>query len=377
MILGLFFTRGVSLKTWMETGLFGREKLLYETYLKYNHFSKIILFTYGSDDENIAKVLKRQGQLHNKIEIIPMPNIFDNNIGELLYSFILPLWHVKKCINIDVFKTNQMDGSWAGVIAKLLYGKPLVVRCGYELFQTIKRKSYNNLKILIIYFISKISYIFSDIIILPSKNISEFVHRSFRVPKVKIKYHSNYVDTELFKPIEILEKRKRVLFVGRLSEEKNILSLIEACKNLGVGLDIIGDGVLKDYIKNYIQSEEIIDVKIIKSVGNDQLPYYMNSHIIFVLPSFYEGNPKVLLEAMACGMAVVGTDVPGINNIIFNNVNGILCNTGSKSIEEALESLYNNPEKRKRLGISARKYILKNCSLNSYVKFEFSCLKML
>ena len=55
-----------------------------------------------------------------------------------------------------------------------------------------------------------------------------------------------------------------------------------------------------------------------------------------------EGNPKTLLEAMSCGLACIGSNIPGINQIITHKKNGYLCNLDSKSIANAVVSVYNN-----------------------------------
>ena len=89
------------------------------------------------------------------------------------------------------------------------------------------------------------------------------------------------------------------------------------------------------------------------------------------MPSFSEGNPKALLEAMSCGIACIGTNVKGINNIINHKQNGYLCEKSSNSIKEAILTLYKDINLRKKIAENARKFILDNCSLNSIVQKEF------
>ena len=96
----------------------------------------------------------------------------------------------------------------------------------------------------------------------------------------------------------------------------------------------------------------------------------MQSSKIFVLPSFFEGHPKVLLEAMACGMSVVGSNAPGIRNVIDHEKTGLLCGTGSDDIKDALQRLFIDDELRAALGRNAREYIEKNCSLYTVAKME-------
>ena len=99
--LALFFTRGVSLETWVSRGLFDREKLLYEEHLKKKYLDKVFWFTYGSSDKKIADSLKKEGKLHKDIYVFQKPWIFQvPKIGNWAYSLIVPFIRgreIKQC----------------------------------------------------------------------------------------------------------------------------------------------------------------------------------------------------------------------------------------------------------------------------------------
>src|SRR3546814_18364330 len=80
----------------------------------------------------------------------------------------------------------------------------------------------------------------------------------------------------------------------------------------------------------------------------------INAGRIFVLPSSYEGHPKTLLEAMACGAAVIGTDVPGIREVIEDGRTGLLCAPTAAALRDAIERLLSDEPLRRRLGGHAR-----------------------
>ena len=119
--LALFFTTGVSLKLWHDTGMIDREVAIYNRLSRY--FNQIYFFTYGNED------LEFKEYLADNIIIIPKRGITNN----LLYSFMLPFVHYKILKKVDILKTNQMFGSWSAVLAKLIYQKKLVVRTGFTL----------------------------------------------------------------------------------------------------------------------------------------------------------------------------------------------------------------------------------------------------
>ena len=119
------------------------------------------------------------------------------------------------------------------------------------------------------------------------------------------------------------------------------------------------------------------NVKLLRILPNDQIPVELNKSQIFIIPSIFEGNPKVLLEAMACGLAIIGTEVMGIKEIINHEENGYLCKTNSGSIRKAIIELIKNPKLVKKTGENARKYILKNCSLEKIIRKEIRIYKSL
>ena len=90
---------------------------------------------------------------------------------------------------------------------------------------------------------------------------------------------------------------------------------------------------------------------------------------VFALPSLVEGNPKILLEAMACQKAVIGTNVEGIRELIINKYNGILTDTDHDSIRSGLIELLDD-KLRQKLGKQARKFIIENYDIEKLLEKE-------
>ena len=196
------------------------------------------------------------------------------------------------------------------------------------------------------------------------------VEKEFKIDKSLIELRPNWVDTEKYKTFS-LKKRNRVLFVGRLNEQKNIPLLLESIHNTDITLDIVGDGELKDSLNKLVLKKNV-KVNFLGRMSNDQMPELYNSYTVYVLCSHYEGNPKSLLEAMACGCAVVGTKVPGIKEIIRHGVNGFLVRENTEDLRSAIQRLMVDKPLRQELGLQARKQILLSNSLETALSKEYS-----
>jgi glycosyltransferase involved in cell wall biosynthesis len=99
----------------------------------------------------------------------------------------------------------------------------------------------------------------------------------------------------------------------------------------------------------------------------------LNESSVFVLPSLYEGHPKSLLEAMATGIPVIGTDVVGIRNLITSST-GFLCATNAISIRSAILKVLAAPDMAQEIGRSAARYIEDEFSLGVIAKLELENL---
>lgn len=140
------------------------------------------------------------------------------------------------------------------------------------------------------------------------------------------------------------EKKKRILYVGRLTQQKNVFLLIDAfCvfseRNQDFKLVIYGDGPIKDELELYATSKGVSDNVIF--MGNsitwkdDEIDDAM-----FVLSSDYEGMPNSLMEALALQIPCISTDCPsgGPRELIINGQNGFLCKVGDyKQMSELME----------------------------------------
>ena len=91
-----------------------------------------------------------------------------------------------------------------------------------------------------------------------------------------------------------------------------------------------------------------------------------------MLPSFFEGTPKVLLEAMSCGLPIVATDVEGIRSLITHKENGYLSDPNIDSLHNAIQEVLSDSGLRDRMGKNARDTILERFDLKRIVEQELA-----
>lgn len=150
------------------------------------------------------------------------------------------------------------------------------------------------------------------------------------------------------------ERKNKIVTVGRLEKQKNHKILIDAfcevCKKYPqYCLEIYGNGTLREYLEEYIKEKDVQNnVTLMGEKSN--VHECIKDAKIFVLSSDYEGLSNALLEAMMMGIACISTNCAGSDEVIENEKNGILVNTGdSCGLANAIINLIENEEQRKSI----------------------------
>ena len=150
--------------------------------------------------------------------------------------------------------------------------------------------------------------------------------------------------------------------VSKLWEGKGHILLIQAFETLlirfpNVKLVIVGEGYLKGELKNVVSTKGL-DNKVLFTGFQEDVREILTCVDIAVLPSYFEGMGRVLLEAMAMEKPVVGTRVGGIPDLIEDGVNGFLVEPGNvMELAEAILKILNEKKIAKRLGFNGRRKI--------------------
>ncbi|MFB6159274.1 MAG: glycosyltransferase family 4 protein, partial [Candidatus Nanohalobium sp.] len=116
--------------------------------------------------------------------------------------------------------------------------------------------------------------------------------------------------------------KKNILYLGRFNEKKRVIDLLEAFRELGpeYRLDIVGKGNEEQKLRNYVEENEMDNVEFLGTIfGDEKFAVYELSDV-FVLPSFLEGTPTVLVEAALSDTKIVASDIPG-NKVVTDAYN--------------------------------------------------------
>lgn len=158
----------------------------------------------------------------------------------------------------------------------------------------------------------------------------------------------------------------RFIFVGRLCRPKGVYELIEAFSLLQssarVELMVVGDGPEKDNLVELSQSLEIADKILFTGAVRDVFTYMDKAHA-FVLPSYSEGIPRVVMEAFAAGVPVISTNIPGVKQLITDKVNGRLVPVkDARSLATAMNYFLDNQDITKQYISVSRDLIVERFS---------------
>lgn len=365
MHLTLFFTRGVSLRTWAMMGMLEREIAIY---LKLVERGVGVAFvTYGdAGDLDYAATLCGIKILCNESGI-PLEE-YEQNLLSL---------HRETLQSSDVFKTNQTYGGELALSVATTFGKPLIARCGY-MWSLNAAREYGTESTQARYARSVEEKVYRGAgrIVVTTDAMQEDVLRRMPDTRSKIRVIPNYVETDSFRPLHRDGAGPSLIFVGRIAPEKNLESLLEAIRPLDVRLSIIGEGKLRIELQRRFPE---LDARVTweGTIPNSELPRLLNNAGIFVLPSLYEGHPKALLEAMACGLPVIGCNSPGVREVISHEETGYLAGTDPSAVRNAIQRVLNEPDHAAQVGANARKFVLENYSLDRILGMEMDLLNEL
>ena len=251
---------------------------------------------------------------------------------------------------------------------------PLITRNGGGSVKClIKNRDFKYRKL-----VKKLTLNTAEKIIISSSKEYLVLKDELKIPNDKILFLRNPVDLNYFYPIkretaaEILNKdpnQKYILFVGRIVELKgiqHILNILPKLKKLypNITLLIVGFGEYENELKKLVRKRKLENNVIFEGmIFEEKLRYYYNLADVLVLPSYAEGLPNVLLEAIACNTSCIATEVGGIPDILSDNVGILVPPKNENELFNAVKSVLDG-----KFSMNQRKInkILNECSLENY-----------
>lgn len=298
----------------------GQGRHIYEIIKRFRNNSEIIISVFSPKDSNH----------NNHIQIFSITDKMGKNIS---LSFFVNLYinNIIKKHSIDKIHIHCGPG---GLFLLRKLNIPVVATCHHTYWQQstyIKGQSWKK----IFWLFEKRTYQIANEVICVSEDSKKILTKKYGIDASKIIVIQNGVDIEKFHPIESVKKiNNSLLYVGRIDARKGVDFLIRSMlsvilKNPEVKLFVGGKGKLLPELKKYVIENDLYEnIKFIGFIPDDELNEWYNKVKCVVVPSIFEGFGITVIEAMAAGTPVIGTNVDGIKSIIKNGENGYLVEYG-------------------------------------------------
>ena len=271
--------------------------------------------------------------------------------------------------DIDIIHGHYLfPAGWASVkVGKATKTKTYVTAHGSDIFEMYAKQSFMRP------FIKKVLKD-ADTVLAVSNALKDEITK-INVPHIKdkVKLHWNSVDIEKFKTTEdnkdkfknelvrdfnLNPEKPMILFVGNIIKRKNVDLIIEAKKKIksDANLVIVGDGPLLESLKEKVKKDQeegkINDVFFTGAKTNMEDIY--PSCDLLILPSFTESFGLVLIEALACGKAVIGSNIGGIKEIITDDVGLLIDPNDSTDLANAIDKILQDKDLLNKFKSNAR-----------------------
>lgn len=214
-----------------------------------------------------------------------------------------------------------------------------------------------------------------------SEYVQDIMVNQAGIPFERTRIVHNGIDLNLYmdKSIPSLSKDLRLLYGGRLAPEKGVHTILESLAKLknnsnipGFKLSIYGHGD-QDYetrLKRFVVDNQLMDLVDFNGlVPHEAMPDILANHEILIFPSIWaEPLARIVQEAMACGLVVIGTHTGGTSEILKDRENGLVFEAeNSMMLAEKIELLSRDEDLRRQLSLAARQTVERGFSLDHMV----------
>lgn len=317
----------------------------------------------------VVCVINKMGIVARRIEKLGIKVLFKKKRFKFDFLIIFYIIHVIRRYNIDIVQTFLFtSNTWARIAAILADTKYII---SSERNVDVWKKNFH-------FFIDKILSCFTDAVIVNASAIKDFIIRNKAIC-------SKYPINRIFviwngSTIERLETQQDDLSinfpqklivgtVGRLERAKGHINIIKCAQQMekyNCIFVIVGDGSLKEYLKNEIKKKQLLRTVFI--TGQSKFPIeWLKKMDIFILPSLWEGCPNAIIEAMMVGLPIIASDVGGIKEMVDNKSGFLIPANDVNSLVKKLTILIENEKLRKSMGNHAQKRALQLFDISKMV----------
>ncbi len=333
------------------------------------HISKKIL-TIGPDYKEhrggIGGVIQVYQSFFECFNFVASYKYYNNNLsksGFFLKQLIVITWELLRNKKIEIVHIHGSHGGsfyrkfFIYLIAKIIFQKKVIYHIHSGTFDFFYKKSSGLQKKMISQFVNG-----ADAVVCLSKVWEEFINKNFQCKKTCI--INNVVAPPDLKNIlpekNFKDRTINFLFLGRIGDGKgifdvtNMLSMKKESFQGKMKLYIGGDGEI-DKLSAIIKETGLNEiVEYVGWVNSDKKNNMLLNSDVYILPSYGEGLPVSVLEAMSYGLPVISTPVGGIPEIVEDSKNGILVRPGDQAaLESAFNFFLSNPAKIKEYGANS------------------------
>lgn len=289
-----------------------------------------------------------------------------------LKKYILFYYQIFKCdlTRYNFIQVSYPSHSYLPLFFKSLKHSKLLIRLhGEDLIPSEQQESLM-LKFGRMVF-TRISILKADLVIVPSFYFLEVIKNKYN-PKNVYVYPSGGVDIKKFYSKTVPKNIFTIGYVGRLAQGKGVDILLNALKSIAFDFKmiIVGAGQQESQLKELASKLGIINrVEFVGSVRNDLLIDYYNKFDIFCFPTLRKAESfgNVAIEAMACKIPVIGSEISGLKDYIKESYNGYFFEAGNiLMLAEKLTKYHSLPETVKE--------VMKNNAYQTAMKYERSYL---
>jgi len=294
------------------------------------------VFSLGGASESIVKLSKFLSDQNYSISLISIgKNDYKNylkKIGCEVYEIkdsraLFSIFALRKLIKEDLkkkyFKTILISNiHYANIISfiscfKLNGIKTIFTERSSLSELTIYNNFFNFIKNKLIFLLAKYFYKFANIVITNSKFERDYIKNNFNIKSVKYIYPPSIIKVEkMYKTNKKNNDLKKIIYVGRLSKEKGIITILKALSKIknqyNFKFEIFGDGVEKKIIENFIKENRLSKKVFFRGFYKDKSKIFKNKDL-FINASWFEGLPNALVQSLNYNVFPICSKSPGGN----------------------------------------------------------------